>query len=70
MPEALFICGVFMNTFANEITSLTPIDLDAGQVFSGNPSGRIVRQCSQACAFSPKLDNEYILHDASSDVIV
>ena len=59
-----------MDTNLTELVSLTPINLDAGQVFSGNPSGRTVRGYSQACAFSPKLDNEYILHDASRDVIV
>ena len=58
------------NTISTTFASLTAIDLDAGEVFSGKPSGTIVRGYGQACAYSPKLDNEYILHDACRDVIV
>ena len=59
------------NTNAHTVfASLTPTDLDAGQIFSSNPSGTVVRGYSQACAYTPKLDNDYILHDASRDVIV
>ena len=59
------------NTNAHTVfASLTPTDLDAGQIFSGNPSGTVVRGYVAPCAYTPHLDHDYILHDASRDVIV
>ena len=59
-----------MNTRNTELTDLTAINLDAGEVFSGKPSGTTVTGYDKPCAYTPQIDQDYILHDASRDIIV
>ena len=59
-----------MSTISTDFSNLHVIDLDAGQVFSGNPSGTAVRGYEKPCAYTPTIDPDYMLHDASRDVIV
>ena len=45
-------------------------ELDAGQVFSGRPSGKIVRGYQAPSAFTPTVDSNYIFHETSRDLVV
>lgn len=52
------------------LDSLQSTDLDAGQVFSGKPSGTTVRGYAVTSAYAPALDHEYIFHESSRDMVV
>jgi cobaltochelatase CobS len=52
------------------LETLTPADLDAGTVFSGFPSGRMVRGFATASPFTPAVDANYIFHEHSRDMVV
>lgn len=54
----------------SELDSLQPTDLDAGQVFSGKPSGTTVRGYAAASAYTPVIDPGYIFHESSRDMVV
>ncbi|MDR2442434.1 MAG: CbbQ/NirQ/NorQ/GpvN family protein [Deltaproteobacteria bacterium] len=49
---------------------LKPINLDAGSVFSGKPSGTSVVGFAKPSVFTPAKDQSYIFHDESRDVAV
>ena len=52
-----------MNTNLIEgLSNLQPTDLDAGQVFSGKPSGTTVRGYTVPSAYTPAIDHDYIFH--------
>ena len=53
-----------------DLSNLTSTDFDAGQIFSGNPSGTKVKGYKEPCEYTPAIDPDYILHEASRDVIV
>lgn len=53
-----------------ELEKLKPIDMDAGQVFSGKASGTIVRGFAKPCAYTPEANPDYIFHEHCRDVIV
>ena len=53
-----------MNTLNTELTTLTAINLDAGEVFSGKSSGTTVTGYDKPCAYTPQIDQDYILHGA------
>lgn len=57
-------------TLINDFISLQPTDLDAGQVFSGNPSSTTVRGYAAPSTYSPDIDHGYIFHESSRDVVV
>ena len=60
-----------MNTNLIEgLSNLQPTDLDAGQVFSGKPSGTTVRGYTIPSAYTPAIDHDYIFHESSRDVVV
>lgn len=59
-----------MNTILNDLNNLQPVDMDAGQVFSGKPSGTLVKGYAQSSAYTPAIDPSYIFHESSRDVIV
>ena len=54
----------------DDLNNLQPIDLDAGQVFSGKPSGTRVRGYATPSVYTPATDHEYIFHESSRDVVV
>lgn len=58
------------NPIIIEISNLQPTDLDAGQVFSGKPSGTTVRGYAAPTAHTPALDPGYIFHESSRDMVV
>ena len=50
--------------------SLQIADLDAGTVFSGSPSGRMVKGYAAPSPFTPDVDTNYIFHEQSRDLVV
>ena len=54
----------------DELDSLQPADLDAGQVFSGKRSGTTVRGYAVPSAYTPAIDHDYMFHESSRDVVV
>ncbi|MBD8895280.1 AAA family ATPase [Desulfovibrio desulfuricans] len=54
----------------NDLCKLQPTDLDAGQVFSGKPSGTTVRGYAVPSAYTPAIDHDYMFHESSRDVVV
>jgi cobaltochelatase CobS len=57
-------------TLHAELGNLQPLELDAGSVFSGMPSGRTVSGYSEPCCYTSVPDPDYIFHETSRDVIV
>ena len=57
-------------TISSDLASLQPSDLDAGQVFSGKPSGTMVRGYTTPSAYTPTIDHNYISHESSRDIVV
>jgi hypothetical protein len=53
-----------------ELESLQPTALDAGEVFSGTPSGHQVQGFASPNPFTPIRDPNYIFHESSRDLIV
>ena len=52
------------------LKKLQPVDLDAGQVFSGKASGTKVRGYTTPSAYTPTIDPNYVFHESSRDVAV
>ncbi|RXF78004.1 cobalamin synthase [Desulfovibrio sp. DS-1] len=50
--------------------ALQPVDLDAGAVFSGTPSGRMIKGYRQPSTYTPKADPDYIFHETTRDIVV
>ena len=46
------------------------IQLDAGQIFSGKPSGTMISGYEKPSEYTPKIDPAYLFHESSRDVIV
>ncbi len=44
----------------SELGNLKPALLDAGKVFSGKPSGTLVRGYAKASAYTPAIDPDYV----------
>lgn len=59
-----------MNNISTALANLQPTDLDAGQVFSGKPSGTTVRGYATPSAYTPAIDHNYISHESSRDIVV
>ncbi|WP_319760625.1 AAA family ATPase [Maridesulfovibrio sp.] len=59
-----------MTNTIEEIERLRPAELDAGLIFSGKTSGRMVQGFGEASSFTPSLDVEYLFHESSRDVVV
>ncbi|WP_291327128.1 AAA family ATPase [Desulfovibrio sp. UCD-KL4C] len=59
-----------MSNTIEEIESTVPTELDAGLIFSGKVSGRIIQGFESVSPFTPKLDPEYLFHESSRDVVV
>ena len=57
-------------SLTSELEHLQPIGLDAGQIFSGKPSGSTVRGYAAPSAYTPVIDPDYIFHESSRDVVV
>ena len=51
-----------MTTLIDELSTLQPADLDAGNVFSGKASGTLVKGYAQPSTYTPAIDPAYIFH--------
>ncbi|ABB39716.1 ATPase associated with various cellular activities AAA_5 [Oleidesulfovibrio alaskensis G20] len=54
----------------HELDTLTTTDMDAGTLFSGKASGRMIRGYSAPCSFTPRIDPDYLFHDSMRDIVV
>ena len=52
------------------LQSLQVVDFDAGTVFSGTPSGKMVKGYAAPSLFTPAVDPNYIFHEQSRDMVV
>lgn len=52
------------------LQSLQVVDFDAGIVFSGTPSGKMVKGYAAPSLFTPAVDPNYIFHEQSRDMVV
>ena len=52
------------------LQSMQPKDYDAGTVFSGSPSGKMVTGYAAPSLFTPSVDGNYIFHEQSRDIVV
>ena len=59
-----------MTHAVSELHHLRLVDLDAGTIFSGSPSGKKIPGYATPCAFTPNVDPDYVFHETSRDVIV
>ncbi len=59
-----------MQTQISELAQLQTVDMDAGQVFSGNPSGKLVKGYAQPSSYTPTIDTQYVFHECSRDLVV
>jgi len=46
------------------LKSLQPTALDAGLVFSGKASGRLIQGFDKPSAYTPAIDPDYLFHEA------
>ena len=49
---------------------MTQIQLDAGQIFSGKPSGTMINGYDTASEYTPAIDPDYLFHESSRNIIV
>ncbi|XPV75781.1 MAG: AAA family ATPase [Desulfovibrio sp.] len=59
-----------MRTEQCELEALQSVKLDAGEIFSGSASGRKVNGFKEPSLYTPAVDDGYIFHESSRDVIV
>lgn len=59
-----------MTTQTTELQKLKPVDLDAGEIFSGNSSGTKIRGYATRSVYTPEIDHDYIFPESSRDIIV
>ena len=59
-----------MSTVISELEKLKSVKLDAGEVFSGQPSGTLVGGYAEPSSYTPAIDPDYIFHESSRDLIV
>ncbi len=59
-----------MNNTISILQNLTPSSFDAGLIFSGKPSGRMVNGFAQPNMFVPDVNKNYIFHEHSRDLVV
>ena len=52
------------------LQSLQVKDFDAGTIFSGSPSGRMVKGYAERSPFTPVVNPHYIFHEQSRDLVV
>ena len=58
------------NTRITELESLQPTVLDAGQVFSGKASGKLIQGYDKPSAYTPIINPDYLFHDDGRDIVV
>jgi cobaltochelatase CobS len=58
------------NDVISVLTNLIPTALDAGTIFSGNPSSRKIMGYAESTMFTPAPDHNYIFSEQSRDLVV
>ena len=58
------------NTRISELESLRPTALDAGLVFSGKESGKLIQGYDKPSAYTPAINPDYLFHEAGRDIVV
>ena len=53
-----------------DLGRLQVVDLDAGKVFSGQPSGRTIKGFAKPSIHTPTVDPDYLFHDAMRELVV
>lgn len=59
-----------MGKTAKPDLNCTPVELDAGLLFSGKASGTMIRGYDRPCAYTPQVNPSYIFSQSVRDVIV
>ena len=59
-----------MNQSHPELAGLGLADFDAGQVFSGQPSGTSLKGFDTSTPYTPQPDPNYLFHESSREVVV
>lgn len=59
-----------MSKTIKELQNLNATDLDAGSIFSGSPSGTIVKGYKVPSSYTPEQDPNYLFHESSRDIVV
>lgn len=59
-----------MQNTHTDLENLIPTALDAGLIFSGKASGKLIQGYDQASAYTPVINPDYIFHESSRDIIV
>lgn len=54
----------------SDLGRLQVVDLDAGHIFSGHASGRIIKGFAAPCVHTPAIDPAYLFHDAMRELVV
>ncbi|SHN72715.1 AAA family ATPase [Desulfovibrio litoralis] len=57
-----------MNETIGLLQTLQTTEFDAGTVFSGTPSGKMIQAYAESTAFTPALNPHYIFHESSRDL--
>lgn len=52
------------------LSNLIPTALDAGLVFSGKTSGRLIQGYDKPSAYTPAINPDYLFHEAGRDIVV
>lgn len=53
-----------------ELEALTPVEMDAGLVFSGVPTGNKIWGYQNPCLYTPAIDPHYSFHESARDAAV
>ncbi len=53
-----------------ELEELTPMEMDAGLVFSGVPTGNKIWGYQNSCLYTPAVDPNYCFHESARDAAV
>ncbi len=59
-----------MQNITNNLETLQTTTLDAGQIFSGKKSGKLIQGYAEASDYTPTINPSYIFHESSRDIIV
>lgn len=54
----------------NDLNSLTVTDMDAGELFSGSASGRLIKGYAAPCNYTPRIDQNYLFHESMREIVV
>ena len=59
-----------MTDMPSQLGQLQVTDLDAGTLFSGQASGRLIKGFATPCVHTPAIDPDYLFHDSMRELVV